>query len=241
MVLTRALSLTCLLGIVATALANTVNLSSSSLPLSSQWQSKLMSLLPTQGQLITLFERRPSISTEELQYRVASVGGSPAALSRVMENAAQNIPPQYDSRLNISRQQFYEYVVFQQVLVPISKPFKLPFTSNSSRITFGDHPLLKGILKGVSIDFKSGEMRGPEGFGAKPALLVPSTATDHLLDTKFGFSWKIMAGDPNGGNRLRGTLTILQLNNGQIMMGYNRSSMINHEVNSGQIIIGYSK
>lgn len=205
------------------------------------WQPRLAALLPATAQTVTLLERRPSISTLELQLRVASVGGNPQALQQVIVNAARGVQPTYDERLGISREDFKRYVVFQQVLASTGKTFRLAVTRDASQVTFGDGPLMDGVLKGVSIDLKTGEMRGPEGFSARPTSVTPSTAPDQGLDVRSGFQWRVAGSNATSGNGVRGTLSLLQLSSGRVVLSYTRTSMIRRSVDTGELIVEYTR
>ncbi|GAA0513173.1 hypothetical protein [Deinococcus depolymerans] len=205
------------------------------------WQPRLAALLPATSQTATLLERRPSISTVELQLRVASVGGNPEALQQVIVNAARGLQPTYDERLGISREEFKRYVVFQEVLASTGKSFRLAVTRDASHVTFGDGPYMDGVLRGVSIDLKTGEMRGPEGFSARPTTVTPSAAPDRGLDVRSGFQWRMTGSNATTGNGVRGTLSLLHLSSGRVVLSYTRTSMIRRAVDTGELIVEYTR
>jgi hypothetical protein len=173
---------------------------------------------------------------------VTNVGGSPDALRTVIVNVSQGKAPVYDARLGITQDEFKRYLVFQQSLAPSGKSLKLPLTRDTSRLTFGDAVGMKGILKGVTIDLKTGELRVPEGFSTRPSAVTPSASPSaDRLDVKLGYQWNVRANDPVTQNGINGELTLLMLSNGQIILSYNRLSMLRGRIDEGELILGYTR
>ncbi|WP_412028148.1 hypothetical protein [Deinococcus yunweiensis] len=211
------------------------------LPLTSGWQARLSSMLPGAGQAADVMSRQPSISVVALQRRVVDVQGDPAALNRVLSDVQSGVKPTYDRRLNITPDEFARYLVFQQVLKPAGRSLRLPVSRDTSRVSFGDTADLKGVLKGVYIDLKTGEMHSPEGYSARPVNVPASLAPDSTLRVLNGFLWKVVGNDSRLGNGVRGTLNLLQLEDGQIILSYKRTSMMRNVLNSGEIILRYRR
>ncbi|MDB5046896.1 MAG: hypothetical protein JWQ08_2946 [Deinococcus sp.] len=212
---------------------------SASLP--AGWQAKLVSLLPQAGQPTQILERRSSLSLFELQRRVTNVGGSPDALRTVIVTVSQGKAPVYDARLGITQDEFKSYLVFKQSIAPSGKSLKLPVVRDNGRLTFGDTAGMKGVLKGVNIDLKTGELRVPEGFSARPSAVMPNSNPDRALDVKVGYQWRVRANDPVTQNGINGELTLLMLSSGQIILSYNRLSMLRGRIDEGELILGYSR
>lgn len=210
-------------------------------PLPVGWQGKLASLLPETGENAALLQWRPSLSTVQLQIMVARAGGSPEALQQVIISASKGIRAPYDARLGITEEQYRNYLVFQSSLTPTGKTLKLPVLRDTTHLTFGDAPLLNGVLKGLTIDLKTGELHVPEGYSARPVALVGSTAPDRSMDVKTGFQWTVQGSNATVGNGIRGTLMLLHLGSGQVVLIYKRTSMLSHQVNTGEIFVGYNR
>ncbi|UBV42270.1 hypothetical protein LAJ19_11645 [Deinococcus taeanensis] len=231
--------------LTALGLLSGAGLSATPLPpaLPAGWQARVAALLPQTAQPVTLLERRPSISTLQLEIRVASAGGDREVLRAVTTTAARGIPPAYDERLNISREDFKRYLVFQNTLVSTGKTFRLAVSRDASRVSFGDTPQMNGVLKGVSIDLRTGEMRGPEGFTARPVAVSSNDDPDRGLLVRSGFQWKMTGSNALSGNGVRGTLSLLQLGSGHIVLSYARRSMINRTVDEAEreLIIEYTR
>ncbi len=207
------------------------------------WQSRIAALLPQAGQTVTLLERRPSISTLELEWRVASAGGDPEVLRQITLNAARGIAPTYDKRLNVSQEDFKRYIVFQNTLASTGKTFRLNVSRDVGRVTFGDAAYMNGVLKGVSIDLKTGEMRGPEGFTARPVAVPANDDPDRGLLVRSGFQWRMIGNNAQIGNGVRGTLNLLQLATGRVVLSYSRKSMIDRKVDEfdRELIVEYTR
>jgi hypothetical protein len=210
-------------------------------PLGGVGLSRLAALLPLQGQSVTVMEKRPSLSTVDLRTRVERVGGSPEALYQVIVSASKGVRAPYDPRLGISEEDYRRYLVFQEVLVSTSKTARLALTRDSSRVLFGSNPALNNVLDGLSINLRTGELRGPEGYSALPVPVVPSTAPDRVLPVRYGFQWKLLGSDATAGNGIRATLNLLELESGLIILNYSRTSMINRKLTEGEIIVGYDR
>lgn len=210
-------------------------------PLTAGGLVRLAALLPLPGQVATVMVKQPSLSTVELRTRVERVGGSPEALYQVIVSAGRGVRAPYDPRLGISEEEYKRYLVFQEVLVSTSKTVKLPVLRDSGRVLFGNVSGLNGVLDGLSINLRTGEMRGPEGYSALPIPVVPSTAPDRVLPVRAGFQWKVIGSDATAGNGVKGTLNLLELESGLIILNYTRTSMINRRLNQGEIILGYDR
>lgn len=230
------LSLFLLLGVLATA-AQSGGTSPS--PLAAGWQSRLAALLPVPGQTVSLMRRQPKLTIVDLTRRVVSVQGNREALNKVLSDYQSGVQPTYDERLGITREEFKRYLVIQEELASSGRTFRMPVTRDSTRVTFGDVAGLDGVLKGVSIDLRTGEMRVPEGYTARPINVAPSAAADSKLPVKVGFQWKVLGNDSKLGHGINGTLNLLQLDGGRIILSYTRNSMISYKINRGEVILSY--
>ncbi|WP_245558009.1 hypothetical protein [Deinococcus apachensis] len=215
-----------------------------SLPaLPAAWQAKLAGLAPKPGQVVQLMEQRPSLALVGLQQRVTIAGGSREALSAVMASVQKGDRPAYDERLNISREEFQQYLVFQPVLTPSGRSLKLPVTREGNRLKFGDVPGLRGVLRGLTLDLVTGELRTPEGFTGKPRLVTASTAPDRSIDIRGGFVWSVKGTNPATQNALDGQLQLLQLPGSQVILSYSRTSILHGRISEGDgpVILRYSR
>lgn len=233
-----SLSFFLLLGALATAAQSG---GTATPPLSAGWQARLAALLPAPGQSASLMRRQPNLTIVDLTRRVAYVQGNREALNKVLSDYQSGVQPTYDERLGITREEFKRYLVIQQELVSSGKTVRLPLTRDASRLTFGDVQGLEGVLKGVSIDLKTGEIRVPEGYTARPISVAPNTAADSKLPVKSGFQWKVKGSDSTIGNGINGTLNLLQLDDDQIILSYKRTSMIGRKLSVGEIILSYDR
>lgn len=209
-------------------------------PLPGGWQGKLAAMLPLPGQNAVLLARGTTVNIVELGRRVATVGGDRAAYEDLLAEVSRGADPEYNERLGISREEFKRYLVFQPTLVATTKTVRLPVTRDSARVMFGDVAGLGGVLKGVSIDLRSGDMTTPEGFTAKIAAYKPNP-TDRTLDVRSGFQWKIRDNDIKTFSGINGTLNLWLLGSGQIVLTYERNSMIRNVTSKGEIMLGYTR
>lgn len=210
-------------------------------PLASGWQARLAAMLPQAGQSVYLMERRPTIVNVEMTKGVANANGDREALTRVLIDIQRGVAPTYDPKLGITEAQFRSYLrsylVVQNTLEK-SKAVKLAMSRDANRVFFGAMSGAAGALSGVTIDLRTGEMRGPEGFTARPTNLSPASGRE--LDVRSGFQWKMNGSDSKIGNGVRGTLYLLQQGSGQIILYYKRTSMIRRATNEGEVILGYA-
>lgn len=209
-----------------------------SLPASSV--SRLGGLLPTTGQVAQVMKLGSRLTVVDLQNRVLEVGGSREALKNVLATIANGSTPAYDERLGISRAEFSKYLVFQPILVSTGKTVKLPVVRDASRVTFMDAPGLS-VLRGVSFDLRTGEVRIPEGFIIQPVSVPPSNAPDRSLDIKQSFLWNMKGYNAETQSGVKGQLWLYHMTSGKVVIRYKRTSMIRGIPNEGELMIEYQR
>ncbi|WP_240738372.1 hypothetical protein [Deinococcus fonticola] len=202
--------------------------------------TRLAGLLPGTGQVVQIMQLGSRLTAVDLQNRVLEVGGSREALQAVLAVIARGGMPVYDERLGISKAEFGKYLAFQPLLIPTGKTVKLPVTRDASRVTFLDSPALS-VLRGLSFDLRTGEVRIPEGFTIKPVSITPSSAPDRTLDIKQAFIWNMKAYNASTQNGVSGQLWLYHLTSGQVVIGYKRMSMIKGIPNDGDLMISYQR
>ena len=209
--------------------------------LSGNWRSKLSPLLPQSGQLAQVMEARPRFSVAEVRRRVLDVGGDQQVLEQMMNSAQRGLPPIYDQRLKISEADFRRYLVIQQELQPSGKLIKLSVVREANRFTFGDSSGAS-LLRGISLDLSSGDMRFPEGFTAKPEALVitAAQALDDPLGKRSGYVWKVRGSNPLTQTALSGHFALLALEDGSILISYDRNSILRGTVGTGKLILNFA-
>ncbi|WP_245808520.1 hypothetical protein [Deinococcus hopiensis] len=209
-------------------------------PLPSGWTGKLAALVPLPGQSAQLLERSSRVAFPRLQQRVMTVGGSREALYELFSSVARGELPKYDERLKISREEFGSYMVFQPILVSTGKLVKLSLTRSGNVLRFGNAAGLPGLLRDVTLDLGSGELRTPEGFGARPRAVDGSNAPDRSIDIRGGFEWNVRGNDPVTQNGINGQLQLLQLPD-KVVLIYTRFSMLRGTTSNGTVILGYTR
>lgn len=205
--------------------------------------TRLAALLPGNGQVAQIIKLGSKLTVVELQKRVLEVGGSREALQNVLAVIAKGGMPTYDERLGITRDEFSElskYLAFQPIFVNTGKTVRLPVTRDAGRVTFADAPGLS-ILRGLSFDLRSGELRIPEGFTIKAQAVATSAAPDRSLDIKQAFLWDIKVYSAATQNGASGRLWLYHMANGQVVITYKRMSMIKGIPNEGELMIGYQR
>lgn len=205
--------------------------------------SKFLSLLPSTGQTAQVMRAGAKLTIVDLQQRVMSVGGSREALQEVMASVAQGQIPAYDPRLGISKEEFSKYLVFQTVPVATGKTVKFAVTRDAYRVTFSDAPV-NGLLRGLSFDLKTGELRVPEGFIVKPVVVSASTAPDRSIDLRGGLQWNLRGYNAEAQNGINGQLSLFQVGDNQVLFIYKRvSSLIHGTFNntSSEIMLKYTR
>lgn len=205
--------------------------------------AKLSALLPNSGQTVQIMKLESKLTIVNLQRKVLQAGGSPDALRIVMASLAKGEKPSYDARLNISKEEFAKYLAFQPVLAPTGKNMKLAVVRDSNRVTFTDSDT-NGVLRGLSFDLKSGELRVPEGFSFKALAVIPSTAPDRSIDIRSGFQWNLLGYSAETQSGIRGQVSLYQLGDGQAVLSYRRTSSLVHGVfnnNESEILVRYER
>lgn len=188
--------------------------------------ARAAALLPKPESYAQVVTMGSQIATVNLQQRVTSVGGSPAALKTVLASIARGQQPSYDSRLGITRGEFTRYLAFQPTLVPTGKTIHLSLLRSSQRLTLMEMPGAAGILRGLSFNLKTGELQVPEGFTFSALPVAASTAKDRSIDLRGGVCWMMRGYDPVSQNGIQGQLQLYQLGNDQTLLIYSRTSML---------------
>lgn len=201
--------------------------------------SRLAGLLPAVGEVAQVMRLETRLTIVDLQQRVIEVGGSPDALRTVLASKARGELPVYDARLGISKEEFGRYLAFQPVPIPTGKTVKMPVIREPSRVTLGDAPGLNGLLRGLSFDLKTGDLRVPEGFTFRPTTVQASSAPDRTVDIRGGYQWNLRGHNPDTQNGIRGQFNLYQLGSGQIMLTYKRTSLVRGVFNEGELILRY--
>ncbi len=226
----------------ALALLSALTVAGSALPAQSVAAvslSRLPGLLPGVGETAQVMRLETRLTVVDLQQRVIEVGGSPDALRAVLASTARGEVPVYDMRLGISKEEFGRYLAFQPVPAPTGKTVKMPVIREPTRVTLGDAPGLNGLLRGLSFDLKTGELRVPEGFSFKPTAVQVSSAPDRTVDIRGGYQWNLRGHNPDTQNGIRGQFNLYQLGSGQIMLTYKRTSLVKGVFNEGELILRY--
>ncbi len=179
----------------------------------------------------------------DLQRRVVGVGGSREALQTVMASAARGETPSYDARLGITRDEFARYLAFQPVLMGTGKAIKLSLIRDGNRLTFSDTPA-NSVFRGLSFDLKTGDLRVPEGFTFRAISVPPTTGSDRSIEIRSGFVWNFKGFNAEAQNGVHGQVSLYQLGDGQILLGYHRlSSLVRGVFNNAEseVILKYSR
>lgn len=204
--------------------------------------ARIAALLPTPGQVAQVVKIGSRITSVDLQKRVIEAGGSRKALENVLAVISSGGTPTYDERLNISRAEFGKYLAFQPVILPTDRTLKLPVTRDASRLTFGDTAGLNGVLRGLTIDLHSAELRVPEGFAVYPVAGSASSAADRSIDIRSAYIWNLTPSyNAQTQNGINGKFSLYQLGNGQVLLIYKRTSMLRGVVSEGEMILSYTR
>ncbi len=208
------------------------------------WRSKFAPLLPQSGQIAQVMETRARFSLTEVRRRVLGVGGDQRVLEQMLISAQRGLPPVYDQRLKISEADFRRYLVIQQELQPSGKTVRLSVLRDASRLLFGDAGGTS-LLRGISLDLSSGEMRFPEGFTARPEALVISAAqaaaADDPLGKRSGYVWTVRGSNPVTQTALSGHFALLSLSDGSVLISYNRNGILKGNFGSGNLILSFNR
>jgi len=210
--------------------------------LSGDWRSRLAPLLPISGQVAQVMETRARFSMTEVRRRVLDAGGDPRLLDQMQVSAERGVAPLYDKRVKISENDFRRYLVIQQELQPSGKSVRLSVVKSSSRLTFGDAGGT-ALLRGISLDLVSGEMRFPEGYSALPEAFnitaAQAAAAEDPLGKRSGYVWKVRGNTPVTFTALNGHFALLSMGDGSVLISYNRNGIVNGTVSSGSLILNF--
>lgn len=208
--------------------------------------AQIAALLPARAQRVQLMELSSRLATVDLQQHVTNVGGSPEALKVVMASVARGVSPAYDKRLGISREDFGRYIAFQPMFLDTRRSIKLPCRRSRHRLNIGVVQGAGSVLSGLAFDFKTGELRVPEGFvaQAEPIQVNMQLSEDDednkdRIHIERGYQWNLAAYDPESQNGIKGQLNLYLLKGEQVVLTYKRFNMLKGRTNEGEVIIRY--
>ena len=206
-------------------------------------RARLGALLPAPGTTAQFMQAQTRLSVIDFQQRVTQSGGDLKVLANVLGQAQQGTIPSYDERLGITQAEFqrYLYLIFSKTLEPSGRTVKLALTREGSRLSFGDAGGAS-ILKGLSIDLSSGELTTAEGFSARPRSVQISPAKDATgMGASSGLAWDVRGSNPRSQNALQGHLSLLQYGGGQVLLSYNRVSILKGRISEDNVTLMYRK
>lgn len=208
------------------------------------WRSRLAALLPQTGQAAQIMETRARFSMTEVRRRVLDAGGDARLLDQMQVSAERGVVPLYDRRVKISEDDFRRYLVIQQELQPSGKTVRLSVLKSGNRLTFGDAGGT-ALLRGISLDLDTGDLRFPEGFSAKPEALnisaLQAAAAEDPLGKRSGYVWNVRGSNPFTLNALNGHFALLSLSDGSVLISYNRNGILNGTVATGNLILSFTR
>ncbi|MFC4452448.1 hypothetical protein [Deinococcus sonorensis] len=208
-------------------------------------KARLAALLPLPGQQAQFMDTRSRLLVT-LQQRVFEENGDPVVLADKLKQIEQGKVPSYDERLGITRAEFQRYVVIQKTLEPSGRTFRLSVSRDALHLVFGDAQgagaQAASILKGLVIDLNTGELKTPEGFGARPTTVLVAANEDVTgLGQRSGYTWMLKGSNPTTMNAMDGRLSLLQLRSGQVLLSYSRVSILKGRVSEAAVNILYKR
>jgi hypothetical protein len=210
-------------------------------PPDSGLRARLQTLVPTSGTSAQLMVIQSDFSAFQIQQRVVQAGGDLKVLDSVLGQVQQGDLSSYDERLGISRTEFRNMLVFRRTLKPSSKQVRMVISQSGTRLVFGD---ISGasILRGISIDFQSGELSTQDGFTARPrGVQISATQDGTGMGASTGIAWDIKGSNPRTLNAINGHLSLLQFNSGQVLLSYRRVSLIKAHISEESVNLLYRK
>ncbi len=227
------------LGLMALATAG-----SSSNTAGNDWKIRGVTLLPATGQQAQVLEIKTQLSLVQLRRKAAEAGADAQILNEVLGSGQRGQLPGYDPRLKISEAEFRRYLVFDQALQPSGKMLRLSVQRDGNRLIFGD---MGGtaLLRGISIDLSSGEMRFPEGFSARPDYVyisaLQAAQKDDPLGARSGYVWQVRGSNPTTQTALNGHFALMGFSNGTVLLSYSRNGIVRGTVAVGSLNLSYTR
>lgn len=210
----------------------------------SDWRSRGLPLLPVAGQSAQVLENKAQLSVVQLRRRATEAGADQQALNTLLGQVQRGQFPGYDPKLKISEAEFRRYLVFETALQPTGKTLRLSVQRDGGRLTFGD---MGGtaLLRGISIDLTTGEMRFPEGFQAKPEFVyisaLQAAQKDDPLGARSGYVWRVRGSNPTTQTALNGHFALMGFSNGTVLLSYNRNGIVRGNVTVGSLNLSYNR
>lgn len=204
-------------------------------------RGRLQTLLPAPSTTAQLMVPRSVLSVLQVQQRVAQVGGDLRILESILGQVKQGYPYTYDERVGISRTELQNLLIFQKTLEASGRQARFALSQSGTRLMFGDIAGA-GILKGMSIDVQSGELFTQEGFSARPRVAQVTAALDGTgMGASSGLAWDVKGSNGRSQNALQGHLSLLQFGGGQVLLSYNRVSILKGRISEDSVNLLYRK
>lgn len=195
-------------------------------------RARVQALLPAPGQDAALLAWTRNAQVEVISERIAQAGRlNPVWFRAYFASVVPGSSPAYDSHLGdagVSPEDYQLWLKFRNKisLQATGESVRLNVTRSGNKVVFGGAPGAEA-LKGLTLDLASGELRTPEGFSAKPRAVQVSADQDQFdIGARSGYGWTVQGSDPKTQNAIRATLNMFQLANGQVLLSYNRRSIV---------------
>lgn len=192
-------------------------------------RSKMQALLPDGVQYASLlsWSRQPQIVS--IEQRILRAGAQdPRWFRSYFASLQPGETPAYDTRLGVSADEYKTWLVFKNSyrLQPVGMA-RMSVSRSGNKLTFSGSQGAEA-LRGLTIDLATGELRTPEGFGGPPHPVYVSAAQDQVgIGERSGWGWKVEGSNPATKNAILANLNVWQLSNNEVLINYNRKSLIN--------------
>lgn len=192
---------------------------------------RVQAMLPAPGQEATVLAWARNAQVEVISERIAQAGRlNPAWFRAYFASVVPGSTPGYDQHLGdagVTPADFQLWLKFRNKisLQPVGS-LRLNITRSGNKVLFGSAPGSEA-LKGLTLDLATGELRTPEGFSGKARSVQVSAGDDQFdIGARSGYGWTVQGSDPRLQNAIYATLNMFQLANGQVLLSYNRRSIV---------------
>lgn len=195
-------------------------------------RARLQPLLPDHLQSADVMNWVPDAEVAAIKERIRQASRQDPRWFRdyAAEHSGESVLP-WHPKFNVSESEYQRALSPDWVSVQkMGKSARLYMAKTSERVTFQGGPGAE-VLRGLSLDLNTGELRTPDGFVARPkAVNVPAVADTTGLGARRGWGWHIESVNLVTKTAVIANFNLLQLSSGAVVLAYNRGSTVDRKL-----------
>jgi|GEM_PF-5974705 len=200
-------------------------------PVQADLRSRLLALVPDTTQAAEILKWGVDPEIVVIRERITQAVRQDPAWFRDYSDLFPGRTPPYHPKFGVSEGEYRRLLTESGVrLLKTGGAARVTVTVTSTRVTFQGGTNGAEVLKGITLNLTTGELRVPEGFTAKPHSVSVNGQNDNVgLPSRTGWGWSIVGTNAQTKTVVRANLSLLQLETGEVLLAYNRASSVNHK------------